>query len=268
MGNYKMLICDVCEKEFSMKVGPANNKLKHKETKGNKIYCSKECRNSNTEKRRLEEIDLTCCECGKIFPYPKIKARNRLKRYEEHGVKIFCSIKCRRVSKNWGTPSLIKCCNCGNDVLKFKSEIDRNDKQFCNSSCAAIYMNSHKTTGIKRSKLEMWLEEQLSIKYPNIPIMYCDKTTIRSELDIYIPSLKLAFELNGIFHYEPIFGTDKLTKTQNNDKRKFQACLENQIELCIIDTSKETYFKPVKCEKYLNIIAAIIDSKLEVYQIE
>jgi len=79
---------------------------------------------------------------------------------------------------------------------------------------------------------------------------------------VVIPTLKLAFELNGIFHYEPIFGSNKLKQIQNNDDRKFQACLEQGIELCLIDTSQQKYFKDVLSLKYLNIIVNIINNKL------
>ena len=78
----------------------------------------------------------------------------------------------------------------------------------------------------------------------------------------YLPKLNLAFELNGIFHYEPIFGESKLDRIQNNDNRKFQACLENGIELCIIDTSSQKYFKEKSSQKYLDIITNLVDSKL------
>ena len=83
----------------------------------------------------------------------------------------------------------------------------------------------------------------MSIQYPNLEIHYNRKDAINSELDIYIPELELAFELNGIFHYEPIYGAEKLQQIQNNDDRKFQACLEKGISLCIIDTSSLKYFK-------------------------
>ena len=82
-------------------------------------------------------------------------------------------------------------------------------------------------------------------------------------MDIYIPSLNLAFELNGIFHYEPIYGKDKLDQITNNDNRKFQACLERKIELVIIDSSSLNYFKPGKAKKYLDIIINIINLKID-----
>ena len=133
--------------------------------------------------------------------------------------------------------------------------------QFCNRSCSAIYNNTHKTHGTRRSKLEHWLEDQLTILYPSLEIHFNRKDAINSELDFYFPSLKLAFELNGIFHYEPIYGADKLLRTQNNDNRKFQACIEQGIELCIIDSSNQKYFKTATSQKYLDIIINVIESK-------
>ena len=48
---------------------------------------------------------------------------------------------------------------------------------------------------------------------------------------------------------------------KNNDNRKFQACLEKGIELCIIDASNSKKFKPERDKKYLEIIEKIIESK-------
>jgi hypothetical protein len=72
----------------------------------------------------------------------------------------------------------------------------------------------------------------------------------------------LAFELNGIFHYEPIYGQEKLNQIQNNDNHKFQDCLEEKIELCVIDKSWIKYNKIQNFIKILNIIENIIFNKL------
>ena len=73
--------------------------------------------------------------------------------------------------------------------------------------------------------------------------------------------MKLAFELNGIFHYEPIFGNDKLNRTRKNDNNKFLKCQEQNINLCIIDTSSQKYFKERTSKKFLDIITNIINQK-------
>ena len=88
--------------------------------------------------------------------------------------------------------------------------------------------------------------------------MYNDKNIINSELDIYIPSFKLAIELNGIFHFKSIFGQEKLFQIQNNDHHKFQACLEQGIDLYTIDTSQQKYFKEQTAKKYLDVIIGVL----------
>ena len=146
-------------------------------------------------------------------------------------------------------------------LLKKNSQVKKVKNNFCSQTCAGTYNSTHKTKGNRRSKLEIYLEKQLINLYPNLEIHFNRKDAINSELDIYIPSLKLAFELNGIYHYEPIYGKDKLSQIQNNDNRKFQACIENTIELCIIDTSTQKYFKESTSKKFLDIITNIIERK-------
>ena len=106
------------------------------------------------------------------------------------------------------------------------------------------------------------MEERLREAYPDLDL-HCNRTdAIQAELDFYFPALKLAIELNGIFHYEPIYGPEKLAKMQNNDARKWAACLERGIELCVIDTDNFVYYKAKGAEKYLSIISGLVDSKL------
>lgn len=105
---------------------------------------------------------------------------------------------------------------------------------FCSQSCSATYNNLHKTYGTRRSKLEEYLEPILREKHPDL---ICNsKQIIGSELDFYFPSLNIAIELNGIFHYKPIFGVDKYNKIVAMDLIKIQKCKELNIHLFVIDT--------------------------------
>ena len=203
-------------------------------------------------------IPIKCDHCQQIFERMQKFVKSDLKLYSNR--KQLCSVKCQRASRI--VRQQVQCKNCNKMIFKDLNQLKKYPNSFCSSSCAATYNNTHKTHGCRRSKLEIYLEQVLPIKYPNLEFHFNRKDAINSELDIYIPKLKLAFELNGIFHYEPIYGTDKLNQTQNNDRRKFQACLEQSIELCIIDTSSLNYFKPDKAQKYLDIIVNIINSKL------
>lgn len=178
------------------------------------------------------------------------------------GKKYYCSEECKLNARGQSKSPVVPCFLCGKETKKANKDIRVNKNNFCSHSCCAKYSNANKTSGIRRSKLEAWLESQLVALYPTLDFHFNQKDSIKAELDIYLPSLKLAFELNGIFHYEPIFGRDKLEETQTNDSRKFQACLERGIELCIIDSSKQKMFKPKTSQIYLEIIVKVINQKL------
>jgi len=206
-----------------------------------------------------DKLPCKCLTCENTFFVEKKLIKYYLKGNTTNSID-FCSRKCMALSQI--TKINVKCNNCGISFLKKFSSVKDNVNNFCCKSCAATYNNKHKTTGNRRSKLEVYLEIELTKLYPCLEIHFNRKEAINSELDIYIPSLKLAFELNGIFHYEPIYGQDKLVKIQNNDDRKFQACIEHGIEFCIIDTSTQKYFKEQTSQKFLNIITAIIVGKV------
>ena len=212
-------------------------------------------------KNIMNNLNYCCINCGKNFQISESKL-NKITNKSKKPPK-YCSFKCFTTHKTKVGTVKIKCTNCNKEVIKIIAEINKSKSgnHFCSKSCSVTYNNTHKTKGNRRSKLEKYLENQLKLLYPDLEILFNNKTVINSELDIYIPSLKLAFELNGIFHYEPIFGNDKLNQIQNNDNRKFQACLEQGIELCIIDTSKTKYLKKKIANNYLNIVTTIINQK-------
>jgi hypothetical protein len=207
---------------------------------------------------------MICQECNSKFSLPQKFIKDKIKR---NGIgPQFCSPKCWYEYKREELE--LSCAECLNPVIRKKSHLrkSKSGNVFCSRSCSASYNNKNKKNGTRRSKMEIWVEDELRKEY-DIEIIFNGKEDIGSELDIYIPSLKIAFEMNGIFHYEPIFGNDKFEKIQNNDNRKYQACLDRKIELCIIDTSGSKNFKPERDIKYLNIIRNIIDMKIEQFGI-
>ena len=209
--------------------------------------------------KSFDLLPLECIFCKKIFKKTKHYINNSLNPKQKTNAN-FCSKSCSTLYHR-GSKQILLCSNCDIEFSKTKTEIKKTKNHFCSKSCAASYNNKHKSTGTRRSKLEIYLEEQLTSLYPKLHIDYNKKEAINSELDIYLPSLRLAFELNGIFHYEPIYGSDKLNQIQNNDSNKFQQCIENEISLCVIDTSSQKYFKESTSKKYLDIIVNIINQR-------
>jgi len=73
----------------------------------------------------------------------------------------------------------------------------------------------------------------------------------------------LAIELNGIVHYEPIYGKDKFQRIQDNDKQKGLRCYEQGIELAIIDVSACGRLTQTNKEKYYAIVKELLQMVIE-----
>lgn len=210
-----------------------------------------------------DRLPLKCEYCGSTF-YARKTYIKFCSNSESHNDRLkFCSTKC--CAKSFITYKILKCAWCGKEVLKTRAEIvgSKSGNVFCGHSCAAKYNNTHKTTGNRRSKLEEYIKTKIEEAYPLLDVRYNEKDAIGSELDIYIPSLKLAFELNGIYHYEPIHGEEKLKSIQENDNRKFKRCIEEKISLCTIDSSGLKYFKEKNAMKYWEIVKNIINENIK-----
>lgn len=210
-----------------------------------------------------DEVLLTCGYCGKSFTKKKDYMYTNNKAHPNKNKNYFCSRECVNSFK-FGIerfPKDVVCLQCGKHFFKKNIEFKKTKLSFCSRSCSAIYHNANKIVGTRVSKLELYLQQKLTKKYPNIVFSFNDKQTIKSELDICIPDLKLAFELNGIFHYESIFSESKLKQIQNNDNNKFQKCIEKGISLCVIDTSQQKHFTEKSSQKYLDVITKILDQR-------
>jgi endogenous inhibitor of DNA gyrase (YacG/DUF329 family) len=236
------ITCPICGNSILRK--------KSEVTRNNKHYCSQQCYDID----KFKQINTTCTTCGKILQRKPCRIKTGLQ---------FCSLKCFHQHLRKDEINLV-CYFCGKPITKRECDLKGKAHSFCSISCSAKYNAAHKTWGCGRSKLEKWLEPQLKDFYPELEIHFNRNDTINSELDIYIPSMKLAFELNGIFHYEPIYGQELLDKIQNNDQRKFQACLERGIELCTIDNNSMRTFNENKALIFLGVITDIIDLKLDI----
>jgi len=137
----------------------------------------------------------------------------------------------------------LNCGECDKPISITPGRIKKNvhGKYFCNRLCANKHNLKFRVgkNGIHRSRFESWLENKLNDLYPDINILYNDKEAIKSELDIYIPELKLAIEINGPWHYKKMsFVSQKhFNLVKRNDAIKKNCCRINNIDLKIMDVS-------------------------------
>jgi very-short-patch-repair endonuclease len=163
-----------------------------------------------------------------------------------------------------GETRIEKCLQCGVEVKIRACDYQKSKTKhfFCTKNCAAEYNNAHKKYGIRRSKLEQYIEKQLCIDFPQLQFDFNKTSLIDAELDIYCPQLRLAIELNGIVHYEPIYGETTFEKTQKRDLQKTLNCAKLGIELAVIDTSKHSYITSKTCATYYALVKNLIDRVL------
>lgn len=160
------------------------------------------------------------------------------------------------------------CENCGKEFQREKRQMTSSmlhevKRFFCTRSCNVSYNNKHKEYGDMRSSIEMWIETSIKRRWPNLEVHYNRKDAIEAELDIYVPSLRLAFEINGRSHYEPIWGQDVFQKTLLNDQAKAEECKERGIELIVVDAGKFSAIKgDPNFEKIVNSVMGVLSARV------
>lgn len=179
----------------------------------------------------MQYVNRVCDACSATFAVAKKYITFR----ETHGTKkcgTYCSVTCRRVGSRKG--NVVACSQC--DTLLYRKphhiKQSKSGRQFCNQSCAARFNNANKQSGYRRSQLEIFIEQQLKIEFPLLAFKTNDRT-FGIEFDFYIPNMKIALEINGIVHYQPIYGLEKYAIIQANDIKKKTICGKENITLII-----------------------------------
>jgi hypothetical protein len=200
----------------------------------------------------MREPNYKCDQCGKEgYKRPSL-LKNRKN--------IFCCKECSDKFKDKRVEVI--CLVCQKVFLKEQCEIKRYGRHCCSKKCGQLLGIFYKDWGSSRSKLEIAIEAHL-VNLFSFQIDY-NKTDIGYELDIFIPHLNQAIELNGIFHYEPIFGEKELLRRQRVDKAKAEECKKRNIDLIVINVSKDKRSKKVQTQRIQEVVK-IISDKIAVF---
>lgn len=202
------------------------------------LYCSIQCSNKTTFEEGIHSFKQAkpCIHCQELI---------RIANHSKHeAICLSYNKECKMCKKSFRT------------TKKNRRNI------FCSQSCSATYNNSNKKSGIRRSKLELHLETRLGELYPKLNIEFNKIQDFGFELDILFPTLKLAFEINGIVHYQNIYGQEKYERTKNNDRNKMLKCYEKNITLVVLDTLEQKRFDEESSTKYLDLICKMVNHAL------
>ena len=200
-------------------------------------------------------ILVNCKNCGRQVT----KTTGRFNESIKNGWNFFCSLRCRYGYQEKGVE--LPCARCQRPVRKTPGQLRQTLRNvFCSKSCAAVFNNAHKRGGTRRSTLEVFIEQRIRAEYRGLTVECNKHDPINAELDFYFPELRLAVELNGIFHYQPIYGQEKFERIKEKDRQKLARCLAAGIELCVIDVSDAAYRTREVKEKYWSVIKELVAS--------
>lgn len=169
-------------------------------------------------------VPFECAHCGRTFYVPKYRVLTALKGNSRNKLDA-CGQECAHALLKLS--QMVTCLQCGKTFEKQASQIRKAPNHFCSNSCSAIYNNQRKKRGdVRRSYAETYLSGLIRADFPDLAIQENVRDLLPGgyEIDILIPSLRLAIELNGPIHYFPIHGEAQLHKIQNAD-------IQKQIEL-------------------------------------
>ncbi len=149
---------------------------------------------------------------------------------------IFCKIFSTAYFKGtYGGYGSSECSFSNNIDLWFLQETLQKEKDKFQEYESSL-LAEMKLAGVKISKWanETAMFELIHKHYPDAIYQYRTKWLGQQSLDVYIPSLKIAFEYQGIQHFGPVDyfgGEEKFKELQERDLRKSNLCKKNGVHI-------------------------------------
>lgn len=145
------------------------------------------------------------------------------------------------------------CPVCSNKLQLREFEVRK--RKYCSGTCRNK-INNQIVRGT-RSKAEKELEITLIREFPNLKVIYNSRKILSNnkELDVYIPTLSLAIEWNGPWHYMDCRTKEFLNETKERDLQKEKECETLGIKLYVVkDLTSHKKFIHSEIEKIIKLI--------------
>lgn len=185
---------------------------------------------------RSMKFPFICQECNEVFHLAWKTVRDARRGYRSGG-RLINTKNCSRCKRN---SRMVECQRCGARFHKTAGDILRRPNHFCNHSCAASY-NNRKREYRPRSRAEDFLEGILTRAGHYVECNRRDILPSGLEIDIFVPRIELAVELNGPVHYKPIYGADRLMQARRNDAIKHKEAVAAGLDFHTINVSQSRF---------------------------
>lgn len=201
-------------------------------------YCSYKCYNNHPKRPKGISVIKECIICKSEFKVWKSHS-NLLKCCKNDSCK---KIHRKNIQKSIGEKNKVekikKICQICN--YEFYVLPCFNNRILCSKKCQLKFRAIKGAQGNKSiSKPQLIIYEFLKEIFNDA--ILCDVSILKfQEIDIFIPSLNLAIEVQGRVHYEPIFGLKTFQRVQKNDKTKRTLLKNKNIMLLEIKVERES----------------------------
>lgn len=241
--------CYTCGKDFEK----AGNQYRHiiKVNPEAVFYCSRHCYHSNRRPclPKQDKVIKKCSFCTReISVYTsQIKVTG-----DFHFCDTVCWSLLRKEQESKEAKIELKCVKCGINFIRIKRKVSKCKNYYCSRNCSnhkhqanrfvrtrplPIHKIGRKTK--RRSYLEYYIESKIKKIFPSIKY-HTNNRFEGFELDFYFPDLLLAVEINGPFHYFPIFGIEGFQNVQKRDLLRIELCSSHHVDLRIIPVKEAT----------------------------
>jgi hypothetical protein len=218
------------------------------------IFCSHHCSARHQRGNAFgPQMKLVCQFCSTLKPVNEKTYQKFLTTQE-----FFCQHDCkvnnyRKISKEKNTQlhhtelkkgDITNCPECQKEFMIKERKPTKHGKRYCSKSCRMRHFNLHYYTYAQSNSSypENYLFSLLTAEFPNLNIQKNNRTFLQRglELDIFIPQLNLAIEINGPVHYKPIFGEERLADVKQKDQIKILELRSKQVQLIVLNVSELT----------------------------
>jgi very-short-patch-repair endonuclease len=224
--------------ECSIKVKrQRNNELSLKHYYKNKTDRIIHCEACNSTIVNPTSTQRFCQDCAKLRRKLKMKKYKETQK-EKHGNKYSNKENKRKMREERASNDL--CIDCGGPKERTITRCFS-----CNETFKERNIKYNRSRGMSPAGCSQYqnLAFEMVKDITSFEVRKNDRSTIFNpitnyglELDIYIKELSLAFEIDGPMHREPIYGEERLSLQEKNDKIKDEQCLKQGIKLIRIST--------------------------------
>lgn len=134
------------------------------------------------------------------------------------------------------------------------------------SANKAVRESSKKGSKLEKFLLQQLLSEGYVVEFHKEQMLL----TTKLQIDLFLPTMNIAIEVDGPSHFLPVWGEDALAKNQKYDKKKTGLIIGKGLSLIRVKQTHD-YSKSraiIVCDKIIDAIKILKDSKGKTIEIE